>query len=58
MIAHDVTDRNNAQMILLALTERVAMRLRKLGYMASLVSISVKTDGLFGIATSCSCTIA
>jgi len=44
-IAYDVTDRKEADMILLALTERVAMRLRKLGYMASLVSISIKTNG-------------
>jgi DNA polymerase-4 len=44
-ISHDVTDRTEALMILLALTERVAMRLRRLKYMASLVSVSVKTDG-------------
>ena len=44
-INHDVTDRTEALMILLALTERVAMRLRRLGYMAALVSVSVKTDG-------------
>lgn len=44
-IAYDVTDRAEALMILLALTERVAMRLRRLGYMASLVSVSIKTDG-------------
>jgi DNA polymerase-4 len=44
-ISHDVTDRMEALMILLALTERVAMRLRRLGYMASLVSVSIKTDG-------------
>lgn len=44
-ISHDVTDRAEALMILLALTERVAMRLRRLGYMASLVSVSIKTDG-------------
>ena len=44
-ISHDVTDRTEALMILLALTERVAMRLRRLGYMASLVSVSIKTDG-------------
>ena len=44
-ISHDVTDRTEALMILLALTERVAMRLRRLGYMSSLVSVSVKTDG-------------
>jgi DNA polymerase-4 len=44
-ISYDVADRMEAQMILLALTERVAMRLRRLGYMASLVSVSVKNDG-------------
>ena len=44
-ISHDVTDRTEALMILLALTERVAMRLRRLGCMASLVSVSVKTNG-------------
>ncbi|HVI42538.1 MAG TPA: hypothetical protein VM577_17935 [Anaerovoracaceae bacterium] len=44
-IPYDVTTREDAHLILLALTERVAMRLRKLGYMASLVSVSVKTDG-------------
>lgn len=44
-ISYDVTDRNEAHMVILALTERVAMRLRKLGYLASLVSMSVKTDG-------------
>lgn len=43
-IAFDVTDKKQAYMIILALTERVAMRLRRLGYMASLVSVSVKTD--------------
>jgi DNA polymerase-4 len=44
-ISHDVTDRTEALMILLALTERVAMRLRRLGYMVSLVSVSIKTGG-------------
>ncbi|MGI6727879.1 MAG: DNA polymerase IV [Anaerovoracaceae bacterium] len=43
-IAYDVTKKDEAYMILLALTERVAMRLRKLGYMASLISVSVKTN--------------
>ena len=51
-IAYDVTDRREAHMIILALTERVAMRLRKLGYLASLVSVSVK-PGLYGTATRC-----
>ena len=44
-IAYDVTQRTEALMILLALTERVAMRPRRLGYMVSLVSVSIKTDG-------------
>ena len=44
-IAYNVTEKKEAHMILLALTERVSMRLRKLGYMASLVSVSIKTDG-------------
>lgn len=43
-IPYDVMTRDEAHRVLLALTERVAMRLRKLGYMASLVSVSVKTD--------------
>lgn len=43
-INHDVTDQSEALMILLALTERVSMRLRRLGYTASLVSVSIKTD--------------
>ena len=44
-IRYDVTSREEARMILLALTERVGMRLRRLGRLASLVSVSVKTDG-------------
>ncbi|HHU17089.1 MAG TPA: DNA polymerase IV [Clostridiales bacterium] len=44
-ISYDVTEREEALKILLALTERVGMRLRRLGYMASLVSVSIKTDG-------------
>ncbi len=44
-ISYDVTERTEARGILLALTERVAMRLRRLGYMAALVSVSIKTDG-------------
>ena len=43
-IAFDVTEREEAYKILMALTERVTMRLRRLGYVASLVSVSVKTD--------------
>lgn len=44
-ISHDVADRTEALMILLALTERVSMRLRRLERMASLVSVSIKTNG-------------
>ena len=44
-INHDVTDAEEAHVILLSLTEKVAMRLRRLGYLACLVSVSVKTDG-------------
>lgn len=44
-IAFDVTDKKQAYMILLGLTERVAMRLRRTGNMTSLVSVSIKTDG-------------
>lgn len=44
-IRYDVTEREEALLVLLALTERVGMRLRRLGYLASLVSVSVKTDG-------------
>ncbi|WP_330587029.1 DNA polymerase Y family protein [Aminipila butyrica] len=43
-IDHDVTDRTEAHIILLALTERVAMRLRKLGYLTSVVSVSIKNN--------------
>lgn len=41
---YDVDDRHEAGKVLLALTEKVAMRLRKSDNMASLVSISLKTD--------------
>lgn len=44
-ISYDVTNHGEALMILLALTERVTMRLRRLGYMASLVAVSIKTNG-------------
>ncbi len=44
-IPYDVVEKREVHLVLLALTERVSMRLRKLGYFASLVSISFKTDG-------------
>lgn len=44
-VKYDVIDRAEACNVLLALTERVAMRLRKAGCKASLVSITLKTDG-------------
>ena len=42
-IDHDVEDKKEAYVVLLSLTEKVAMRLRKLKYMARLVSVSVRT---------------
>jgi DNA polymerase-4 len=42
--AHDVKEANEAKQILLALTERVAMRLRRLERKTCLVSVSLKTD--------------
>ncbi len=42
---YDVENKNEARKVLLALTEKVAMRLRKSNCLASLVSISLKTDG-------------
>lgn len=42
---YDVENKKEAFNVLLALTEKVAMRLRKSGCLASLVSISLKTDG-------------
>lgn len=44
-IAYDVVDREEAYKVLLSLVERTSMRLRRLGQLASLVSVSVKTDG-------------
>lgn len=44
-IAYDVVDRQEAHQVLLSLVERTSMRLRRLGRKASLVSVSVKTDG-------------
>ena len=46
-IDHDVIDREEAYITLLALTEKVAMRLRRLHRLACLVSISVKTSEFF-----------
>jgi DNA polymerase-4 len=42
-IRYDVTDRREAYITLLSLAEKVGMRLRKLGYLASLVSVSVRS---------------
>lgn len=43
-IAYDITEKAEAMKVILGLTERVSMRLRKFGAMASLISISIKTD--------------
>jgi DNA polymerase-4 len=43
-ISYDVVDRDEALKVLLALVERVSMRIRKSGYLATLVSVSIKTD--------------
>lgn len=43
-ISFDITDSKEAYMVLLALSERTSMRLRDLGCLCSLVSVSVKTD--------------
>ncbi len=45
-IAYDVTDVENALMILLSLTEMVAMRLRNMGSLCRVVSVSIKTKDL------------
>ena len=42
---YDIVNRKDACKVLLALTEKVAMRLRKAGCTASLISVSLKTDG-------------
>ena len=42
---YDVTNRKEACKVLLALTEKVAMRLRKSDCKAFLISVSLKTDG-------------
>ncbi len=47
-IAFDVTERKEAMMVLLALTERVGARLRKYGRVCSLVSVSLKTNEFQG----------
>lgn len=46
-IPFDVLEEKEAQMILLALTERVSMRLRSMKCVCSLVSISIKTADFF-----------
>lgn len=43
-VDHDVTERAEAKMVLLSLTEKVGMRLRRLGAMAGLVSVSIATN--------------
>lgn len=44
-VKYDVTSRKDARMFFLSLCERVGMRLRKNGYKAGLVTVSVKTAG-------------
>ncbi|MBR6701161.1 MAG: DNA polymerase IV [Firmicutes bacterium] len=44
-LKYDVTDRKEAKMFLLSLSERVGMRLRKHGFKAGLVSVTVKSSG-------------
>lgn len=44
-VRYDVTDGEEAQAYLLSLTERVSSRLRRLGYRASRLGISLRTDG-------------
>ncbi len=44
-VKYDVLERHEAKMILLGLTERISMRLRRLECMTSLISVSVKTTG-------------
>ncbi len=46
-IPYDVMTKEKANMVLLALSERVGRRLRKLRCMAGLVSVGVKTDSFF-----------
>lgn len=43
-ISFDVEDRNTAHMILLSITEMVAMRLRSMGYSCRVVSVKIKTN--------------
>ncbi len=43
-IPFDITNREEAYMFLLALTERVSMRLRSFNCLCSLISVSIKTD--------------
>jgi len=44
-LKYDVTDRKEAKMFLLSLSERVGMRLRKHGFKTGLVSVTVKSSG-------------
>jgi DNA polymerase-4 len=44
-ISYDVTDRQDAHLHLLSLTETVALRLRRKGFFCGLVSVSLKTSG-------------
>lgn len=44
-IPFDVSNEKEAQMVLLALTERVSMRLRNMKCLCYLISVSIKTDG-------------
>lgn len=44
-LKYDVTEAKEARMFLLSLCERVGMRLRKSGFMAGLVTISIKSSG-------------
>jgi len=47
-IAFDVAERKEALMVLLALTERVCLRLRSFGRLCSLVSVSVRNASFGG----------
>lgn len=46
-IAFDVDERRTAHLILLSLTEKVAMRLRALNYTCRLVSVSIKSNTFY-----------
>lgn len=63
-IPFDVKDKSTAHLVLLSLTETVASRLRKAGYCARLVSVSLRTNEFYGgshqrkIASATDCTKA